>query len=287
MQDLLQPILNAVLLGGLYGVIAIGLSTIVGIVKVINFAHGDLMVLSSYMSLVLALWLGANPFLTFFAVIPVMYLVGFFIQGYLINRVLGKDLEPPLIVTFGLSIILQNLFLLIFTPDARTLTTDLNIKKISLATHLYIPANYLFDFLVGIGVIACLYFFFQKTYLGRAIRAASDDESAAQLMGVNTKRIYAHAMGISMMTAAVAGILVGMTFTFYPHTGSQFMFVAFGVAIIGGMGSMKGTLLAGIILAMGQLLGTHFFGPGYQIFAGHILLLIVLLVRPEGIFGRL
>jgi len=287
MEDLLQPILNGFLLGGLYGVIAIGLSTIVGIVKVINFAHGDLMILASYLSLVLALWLGANPILTLLAVIPLMYLLGFFIQGFLINRVLGKDLEPPLIVTFGLSIILQNLFLLIFTPDARTLMTDLNIKKISLTRHLFIPANYLLDFLIGVGVITCLYFFFQKTDLGRAIRAASDDEGAAQLMGVNTKRIYAHAMGISMMTAAVAGVLVGMTFTFYPHTGSQFMFVAFGVAIIGGLGSMKGTLAAGIVLAMGQLLGAHFLGPGYQIFIGHLLLLIVLLVRPEGIFGRL
>ncbi|MBU2497879.1 MAG: branched-chain amino acid ABC transporter permease [Proteobacteria bacterium] len=285
MVDLLQPILNGILLGGLYAVIAIGLSTIMGIVKIMNFAHGDLMILGSYLSLVLVSWLGANPFLTLLAVIPMMYIVGFSIQSFLLNRVLGKGLDPPLIAAFGLSIILQNSLLLIFTPDARTLMTALNVMKIPLTDYLNIPANYLLDFLIGIGVIFCLYYFFQNSYLGRAIRAASDDEGAAQLMGINTKNIYAKAMGIAMMTAGIAGVLVGMTFTFYPHTGSQFLFIAFGVAIIGGLGSMKGTLAAGIILAVSQLVGAHFLGPGYQMVSGHVVLLIVLLVKPQGIFG--
>ena len=121
--------------------------------------------------------------------------------------------------------------------------------------------------------------------MGRAIRAASDDEVAAQLMGVNTRNIYAKAMGIAMMTAGVAGVLVGMTFTFYPHTGPQYLIIAFGVVVIGGLGSMKGTLLGGLILALAQLLGAQFFGPGYQLFCGYVVLLIVLAVRPQGIFG--
>ncbi len=285
MHDLMQPIMNGILLGGLYATIAIGLSTIMGIVKVMNFAHGDLMILSSYLSLVFVSWLGVNPFLSLLAVIPLMYFIGFFIQGFLLNRVLGKELEPPLIIAFGLSIILQNALLLIFTPDARTLMTRMNIMKISLTDYLYIPVNYLFNFLIGTVVIFSLYYFFQNTYLGRAIRAASDDEGAAQLMGINTKNIFAKAMGIAMMTAGIAGLLVGMTFTFYPHTGSQFLFVAFGVAIIGGLGSMKGTFVAGIVLAVAQLLGAHFLGPGYQMVSGHIVLLIVLLVRPQGLFA--
>jgi branched-chain amino acid transport system permease protein len=285
MEDILQPILNGILLGGLYAVIAIGLSTIMGIVKIMNFAHGDLMILSSYLCLILVSWLGINPFLTLLAVVPAMYFLGFFMQSLLINRVLGKELEPPLVVALGLSIILQNLLLLAFTPDARTLMTDLSIKKIDLPQDLYIPVNYLLDFLIGTGIIFSLYYFFKKTYLGRAIRAASDDESVAQLMGINTKTIYAKAMGIAMVTAAFAGLLVGMTFTFYPHTGSQFLFVAFGVAIIGGLGSMKGTLVAGVVLAVAQLLGAHFLGPGYQMVSGHAVLLIVLLLRPQGIFG--
>ena len=285
MEDILQPILNGILLGGLYAVIAIGLTTILGIVKVMNFAHGDLMILGSYLGLVFISWLGVNPFYSLIAVIPAMYIIGYYVQAFVINRVLGDELEPPLIVAFGLSIILQNVLLLTFTPDARTLMTDLSIKKIELTSYLHIPVNYFLDFLIGIAVIIFLYFFFQRTYLGRAIRAASDNESVARLMGINTKTIYAKAMGIAMMTAAVAGVLVGMTFTFYPHTGSQFLFIAFGVAIIGGLGSMKGTLAAGVILAVAQLLGAHFFGPGYQMVSGHAVLLVVLLVRPQGIFG--
>ena len=285
MEDILQPIVNGILLGGLYAIIAIGLSTIMGIVKVMNFAHGDLMILSSYLSLVFITRLGVNPFLTFFGVIPLAYGIGYFYQRSLLNRVLGKEMDPPLIVAFGVSIILQNLLLLVFTPDAQTLMTGLGLKTIHITDDLKIPVNYLLDFLIGLVVIFFLYLFFQKSYLGRAIRAASDDEIAAKLMGVNTKNVYAHAMGISIMTAGIAGVLVGMTFTFYPHTGSQYLFIAFGVAIIAGLGSMKGTFVAGIILAVAQLFGGHFLGPGYQMISGHMVLLIVLLVKPKGIFG--
>jgi branched-chain amino acid transport system permease protein len=285
MEEILQPVLNGILLGGLYAVIAIGLSTIMGIVKIMNFAHGDLMILSSYLCLVFVTWLGVSPFWSFFVILPVMYCVGYFYQQALLNRVLGKATHPPLIVAFGVSIMVQNILLVVFTPDARTLMTALGMKTIPVAPHLRIPVNYLLDFLISLVVIFFLYFFFQKSYLGRAIRAAADDEIAAKLMGVNTRRIYAHAMGISILTAAIAGILVGMTFTFYPHTGSQYLFIAFGVAIIAGLGSMKGTFVAGIILAVAQLFGGHFFGPGYQMVSGHIVLLIILLVKPKGIFG--
>jgi len=285
MESLAQPILNGILLGGLYAVIAIGLSTMFGIVKIVNLAHGDLMILGSYMSLVLISFFGVNPFWTFLVVVPAMYFIGFSIQSFLLNRVLGKEMTAPLLVAFGLSIILQNLLLLIFTPDARALDTGLVLMTIPITHYLNIPIIYLVDFLLGLIVILCLWYFFERTYVGRAIRAASDDEVAARLMGVNTKRIYAIAMGISMMTAAVAGVLVGMTFTFYANTGPQYLIIAFGVVVIGGLGSMKGTFVGGLILAMAQLLGGHFFGDGYQLLSGYVVLLIVLAVRPQGIFG--
>jgi branched-chain amino acid transport system permease protein len=285
MEAYLQPICNGILLGGLYAVIAIGMSTMFGIVKLVNLAHGDLMVLSSFLALVLVSSLGISPLWCFIVVIPVMYFVGYFVQGYLLNRVLGKGMEPPLLVAFGLSIIFQNLLLMIFTPDARSLQTSLAVKTIPISEFLSIPLIYLVDFLVALVVIGALYFFFQKSFMGRAIRAASDDEVGARLMGVDTKNIYAKAMGISMMTAGVAGILVGMTFTFYPHTGPQYLIVAFGVVVIGGLGSIKGTLVGGLILALAQLLGAQIFGPGYQLFCGYVVLLIVLAVRPQGIFG--
>jgi len=286
-ENLLQPILNGILLGGLYAIIALGMSTMFGIVKLVNLAHGDLMILSSYLSLVLVSWLGVSPILTLIVVAPIMFFVGFFIQGFLLNRVLGKEMEPPLLVAFGLSIILQNFLLLIFTPDARSLMTGLAIKTISLGGSLNLPVIYFVDFMIGVAVIFGLQAFFKFTYLGRAIRAASDDEIGARLMGINTKNIYAYAMGIAMVTAAVAGVLVGMTFTFYPHTGPQYLIIAFGVIIIGGVGSMKGTLAGGVILGVAQLLGAHFTGPGYQLLIGYVVFLIVLGIRPQGIFGKI
>jgi branched-chain amino acid transport system permease protein len=286
MEAYAQPILNGILLGGLYAVIAVGMSTMFGIVKLVNLAHGDLMILASFLALTTMTWLGVNPFWSLVAVVPAMYVVGFFVQGVLLNRVLGRGMEPPLLVAFGVSIIVQNLLLMIYTPDARSLKTGLSVKTIPMNDYVNIPVMYLVDFLIALAVIGILYFIFQRTYMGRAIRAASDDEVAARLMGVNTKNIYAKAMGIAMMTAAVAGVLLGMTFTFYPHTGPQYLIIAFGVVVIGGLGSMKGTLAGGLILAVAQLMGAQIFGPGFQLFCGYVVLLIVLAVRPQGIFGR-
>jgi len=285
MEAYAQPIVNGILLGGLYAVVAIGMSTMFGIVKLVNLAHGDLMILASFLSMTLVTWLGINPLVSLIVVIPVMYFVGFFVQGYLLNRVLGKEMEPPLLVAFGLSIILQNLLLLIYTPDAQSLESGLAMMTIPVSSFLSIPVIYLVDFIIGLAVIAILYYFFQRTYMGRAIRAASDDETAAQLMGIDTRNIYARAMGIAMMTAGVAGVLVGMTFTFYPYTGAQYLIIAFGVVVIGGLGSMKGCIVGGLILALAQLIGAQIFGPGYQLFCGYVVLLIVLAVRPQGIFG--
>lgn len=283
---MIQTIVNGILLGGLYAVIGIGMSMIFGIMRLTNLAHGDLMVLASYLSFVVITGLGVHPLITLLLVIPMMFLVGFLVQNTLLNRVLGKGMEPPLLVTFGLSIILQNALLLVFTPDARTLTSSLSTQNIVISESLNIPVIYLVDFIAGVVVILALNQFFQRTYLGRAIRAASDDEDAAKLMGINTKRIYGYAMGIAMVTAAVAGVLVGMTFTFYPHTGTQYLIIAFGVVVIGGLGSMNGTLLAGIILGLAQLLGAYFLGAGFQLLSGYIVLLAVLALRPQGIFAR-
>jgi branched-chain amino acid transport system permease protein len=287
MEGIQQPIINGLLLGGLYAVIAVGMSTIFGIVKLVNLAHGDLIIMSSFLSLALVTWLGVSPLVTLIIVVPSMFFVGFFIQGVLLNRVLGKEMEPPLLVTFGLSIMLQNVLLLIFTPDARSLLSNLAIKTIPIGKTVSLPVLSLVNFMTSVIVIFALYLFFRNTYLGRAIRAASDNEMCTRLMGVNTKRIYAYAMGIALMTAAIAGVLVGMSFTFYPHSGPQFLIISFGVIIIGGLGSMKGCFAGGLILALAQMLGAHFAGIGYQLLFGYGVLLVVLGIKPKGLFGKI
>jgi branched-chain amino acid transport system permease protein len=286
LTDLKGPIMNGLLLGGLYGIVGIGMSMIFGIVRVVNLAHGDLVILAAYLSFVTISIFNVSPLLTLVLVIPAMFLIGFIVQYYLVNRVLGKDMNPPLLVAFGLSIILQNILLLIFTPDARALVTDLSIATLPIGSFLNVPVVYLVDFIVSLVTIFLLSRFFSKTYLGKAIRAASDDEGAAELMGINAKKIYAWAMAIAGGTAAVAGVLVGMTFTFYPHTGPDYLIIAFGVVIIGGLGSLIGTFMGGLILGLAQILGAHFLGPGFQLISGYIILLAVLTFKPTGLFSK-
>lgn len=286
LSELKVPIVNGLLLGGLYGIIGIGMSLIFGIVRLINLAHGDLVILASYLSLVTMSLIHVDPLVTLIVVIPATFLLGFMIQYFLLNRTLGKGMNPPLLIAFGLSIILQNLLLLIFTPDARTLLSSLSVKTIPIGTIINLPTIYLVDFIASIITISLLNRFFNRTYLGKAIRAASDDDGAAQLMGINTKIIYAIAMAISAGTAAIAGVLVGMTFTFYPHTGPEYLIIAFGVVIVGGLGSLLGTFLGGLILGLAQILGAHFLGPGFQLLSGYLILLIVLTFKPTGLFAK-
>jgi branched-chain amino acid transport system permease protein len=204
LNELKVPITNGLLLGGLYGIIGIGMSMILGIVRLVNLAHGDLIILASYLSLVTMSFFPVSPLITLIIVIPVMCIIGFGIQYSLLNQVLGKGMNPPLLLAFGLSIILQNILLLIFTPDARTLLTSISVKTIPLGNFLNIPLVYFVDFIASLITIVLLSRFFNRTYVGKAIRAASDDEGAAQLMGINTKTIYAIAMGLATGTAAVA-----------------------------------------------------------------------------------
>jgi branched-chain amino acid transport system permease protein len=286
LSDLKGPIMNGILLGGLYGIVGIGMSMIFGIVRVVNLAHGDLVILASYLSFVTMSVFKVSPLLTLVLVIPAMFLIGFIVQYYLVNRVLGKDMNPPLLVAFGLSIILQNLLLLIFTPDARALLTSISVATLPIGGFLNIPVVYLMDFMVSLITIFLLSRFLSRTYLGKAIRAASDDEGAAELMGINTKNIYAWAMALAGGTAAVAGVLVGMTFTFYPHTGPEYLIIAFGVVIVGGLGSLLGTFIGGLILGLAQILGAHFLGPGFQLISGYIILLLVLTFKPTGLFSK-
>lgn len=285
-MDLIQPLINGILLGIIYAVVGVGLSMIFGIMRLVNLAHGDLMILASYLTLVLVAALGISPYLALVMVIPAMFTVGFLLQKFILNRVLDKGMEPPLIVAFGVSIILQNALLTLFSPDARSLETSLAVKSIHISQSCALPVIYLVGCLMGLVVIGGILLFFRYNYLGLAIRAASDDAEAAQFMGVDTQRIFAYAMGLAMLTASVAGVVVGSTFTFFPDTGPQYLIIAFGVVIIGGVSSLAGTLVGGVILGLAQVLGAHFLGPGYQLLSGYLILLTVLTIRPQGIFGK-
>jgi branched-chain amino acid transport system permease protein len=286
MLTYLEAIISGILLGGLYGIVGVGLSMVFGIMRQVNLAHGEFMILSSYFSLLFLQVIGLHPLLTLFLVLPLMFAIGYLLQTFLFNRVMQKAMEPFLIISFGLSIILQNILLLAFTPDARSLKTELAIKSINLFDLFRIPLIQVINFTAGLLVLLLLYQFMKRTYLGWAIHAASEDLSGAKLMGINPRRVYSLAMGIAALTAGISGVLVGMTFTFYPHSGTQYLIIAFGVVIIGGLGSLPGTFLGGIILGISQLLGGRLIGPGFQLLSGYLILVIVLTIRPYGILGR-
>ena len=285
LTDLARPIMMGVLLGGLYALIALGLSLVFGVVKIINVAHGDLVVSGSYIAFAAMTYLGMDPIVSLVFGIPVLFAVGFLIQRYLLNKAFAISMEAPLIIAFGISLILQNTNQMMFSPMSRGLTAPYAISSFSIGGF-YIPLVYLLDLIIGIIAMFALREFLKRTYLGKSITAASQDARAAQLMGINTTRTYAWAFAIAMAFAAIAGVFLGLTFPFTPMSGVQFLIIAFGVCVLGGLGNMMGTLIGGIILGLAQTLGGHFFGVAAQMLVAYVIVLIVLAVRPQGIFGR-
>jgi branched-chain amino acid transport system permease protein len=285
LSDLATPLVMGILLGGLYAVIALGLSLVFGVIKEINIAHGDLVILGSYFGYVAMTVFGIDPILSLVAGMPILFGIGFVIQKYLLNRAFKISMDATLIIAFGLSLILQNTYQLIWTPMARGLTTSYALESFS-AGPVHIPLVYLLDFLAAIVVMVFIHFFLKKTYLGRAIRAAAQDRKTAQLMGINTDRVYAYTFAISMALAAVAGIFLGLTFSFTPISGMSFLIIALGVVVLGGLGSIVGTFVGGIAFGLAQTLGGYFFGVAAQMLVAYVMVLVVLAVIPRGIFGR-
>jgi len=282
----LNIILQGVLIGGLYAMFAAGLSLIFGVMRLVNIAHGDLIVLAAYVSLMATQAFGLDPLTSLLLVVPAMALIGYALQRSLLNHTLGDDLLPPLLVTFGLSIIIQNGLLELFTADSRKLQAGaIETQTFELAQNLWVGALPLIQFFVAVGVIAGLQQLFYRTALGRALRATSDDQAVAQLMGLDTRHIFATAMALSLAVVAIAGVFLAVRANFDPAIGPARLIFGFEAVIIGGLGSMWGTLLGGIILGVSQAIGAQ-IDPGWQLLAGHIVFLAVLAVRPQGLFPK-
>lgn len=285
LAELFTPIVMGVLLGGLYALIALGLSLVFGVMKLINVAHGDLVLFGSYFAYAAMTLLGIDPILSLVMSMPVLFAIGFVIQKYLMRRAFGISMEAPLLIAFGISLILQNVQQIIWSPMARGLTTPYALESFSIGPFRF-PLSYLLDFIAALVVTLSLREFLRRTYLGKAINAASQDKRTALLMGINTGRVYAFAFAIAMATAAISGVFLGLTFPFTPTSGISFLILAFGVVIIGGLGSMLGTFIGGMILGLAQTLGGYFASATAQMLILYIIVLVVLAMRPQGLFGR-
>jgi branched-chain amino acid transport system permease protein len=284
-DGLATPIVMGILLGGLYAVVALGLSLVFGVVREINIAHGDFVILGSYFGYAAMTVFGIDPILSLLIGMPVLFGIGFAIQKYLLNRAFKISMDAVLIIAFGLSIILENIFLKVWTPMSRGLTTPYALKSLSLG-FVRLPLVYLLDFLAAIVVMVLLHEFLKRTYLGMAIRAAAQDRKAAHLMGINTDRVYAFTFAISMAIAAIGGVFLGLTFPFTPVSGMPFLIIALGVVVLGGLGSITGTFVGGIVFGLAQTVGGHFFGLAAQMLVAYTMVLVVLALIPRGIFGR-
>lgn len=282
----LNALVQGVLLGGLYALFAAGLSLIFGVMRLVNIAHGDLIVLAAYLGLSTTVLLGVHPLLAMLIVIPLMALIGYVLQRGVLNQTLGNDLLPPLLVTFGLSVIIQNALLESYSADPQKLNAgSLETASVQIG-GLSVGILPLLTFAIAVVVIGGLHFMFYHTALGRAFRAVSDNQDVAQLMGLNKRHVFGIAMALSLAITAIAGILLGVRTNFDPSIGSARLIFGFEAVIIGGLGNLWGTLVGGVVLGVAQTLGAQ-INPGWQLLAGHLTFLLVLAIRPRGLFPRM
>lgn len=281
----LNALVTGALLGGLLAVTALGLSLVFGVMRLINLAHGELLVLGAYLAFEVTRHLGLDPLLSMVLVAPVMFLVALPVFRLLLVPVLDRGPEPAMLTTFGLSIIAQSLFILVFTGDSRSLSASYVTASWSVL-GLNLPVMYLIAFAIGIALCGLLDQVVRRTAFGRDLRAASEDTAAAAALGVNIRRTHLIVFGISAACAGIGGVLVGTTFSFTPTTGLTYLLTGFAVVVLGGLGSVRGTLLGAVGLGIVESLGGAFFGDGYRDIVGFVVFLVVLVLRPQGLFGR-
>jgi branched-chain amino acid transport system permease protein len=280
-------VLQGILLGGLYALFAVGLALVFGVMRLVNLAHGDLGILAAFIAL--ALVQSAHLPLVWASILAIvlMFGIGYVLQRGLLNFTLGTDDTRPIVVTFGLSIIIQNGLLVAFSADSRGLDAGhIENASIRISNQIAIGWYPLLVFILAVVIIAAVQVLLNQTKLGRAFRATSDDREAAELMGINNRHIYSLAMAVALVTVAIGGIALAIRTTFDPSTGPFNLIFAFEAVIMGGMGSLWGTLLGGVVLGVAQVVGAQALGVGWGILCGHAVFLFVLALRPSGFFAR-
>jgi branched-chain amino acid transport system permease protein len=281
----METLVQGVLLGGLYGLFALGLSLMFGVMRLTNTAHGDFIILGSFATLS-TVSMGLTPVQSVFVTLPIAWLMGYALQRYVLNGTLGKDPLPSLVVTFGLSIVTQNFLLELFSADPRSIETEgFNTLGWAVTDTLSIGVLPVLILALALAATIFLQWLFKHTSIGRSFRAVSDDPEIAELMGLNSKNVYALATGLAFVLMSISGSLQGMRTTVSPSDGPMLLLFAFEAVIIGGMGSFWGTLAGAMILGIAQQLGFR-WDPGWGIWCGHMIFLLILIVRPQGLFPK-
>jgi branched-chain amino acid transport system permease protein len=285
-MEWLNAVVQGILLGGFYALLATGLSLVFGVMRLVNLAQGDLTILAAFLSLTLIEATGVGPLVSLVVVVPLMMVGGYVLQRGLLNRTLDGGVMPPILVTFGLAVILQNVLLGLYSADSQGIDAGtIEGASIPITPNLSVGVLPLMTLILAIVIIVGLQTLLGHSQLGRSLRATADDHDAARLTGIDVRHVYGVATAIAMGTVAVAGVLLGIRTTFGPMDGPVRLIFAFEAVVIGGLGSLWGTLVGGIILGVSQTVGNQ-INPAYQVLAGHIVFLIVLAFRPAGLFSR-
>jgi branched-chain amino acid transport system permease protein len=280
-----QSILSGTLIGGVYVLAGIGLSIIFGVMKIINFAHGDLLMLGMYVTWIVFVRLGLDPYVSLVITIPTLFLWGTVLESTIINRVLDDLPQNQILLTIGLGLMMRNAVMLIFTSDYRILTTRYSSSSMRLL-GLSVSKPLLFSFVVTAFIITFLFWFLTKTDTGQAIRATSQDRDAARLMGINVKKMSALAFGIGSALAGAAGSLVAPIYYIFPDVGESFTLKAFVIVVLGGMGSTIGAMLGGLIVGITESLAAAYVSSGLKELVVFVIFLAILLLKPAGLLGK-
>lgn len=284
MNTVLQLIVNGILAGGIYAVIAMGLTLIFGVMNVVNFAHGEILMISMYATFWLNLATGMDPYLSIIIIFPLLFLIGGIIQRILIHPVLNAPHETQIFITLGLLIVLQNLALLLWSPNYRVVRVEYALKVLRLG-EINVPLGSLIAFVVALLLTLGLFLFLKKTFIGKAIRAISQDMKSASLMGVNVRRLYVIAFGIGCSCVGVAGAAMVPIYPTYPTVGLAFVLITFVVVVLGGLGSLTGALIGGVIIGIVEAFSAYYLSQSLSGVILFLLFIVILIFKPKGIMG--
>ncbi len=284
LETLAQAVINGLLIGGIYALVSIGVTLIFGVVKIVNFAQGEFVMIGMYLSFFLATQVGIDPVLSLVVTMPALFVVGVLIQHFLIRRVLGQNDMPQIFLTFALSLLIVNLSLMLFTANYRTVHTWYSDEALHF-NGLYIPLAKLFAFGLAMVLSAALWVFLHATDLGKAMRAAAQNREVAMLMGINPNRVFCVALGVALALAGAAGSLLMPFYPAYPLVGQVFVLMAFVAVVLGTLGNIPGALVASLMMGVAESLGIQFIGADSGLIVVFLMLLLTLAVRPSGLAG--
>ena len=281
--DVLQVVISGLLIGGVYAAIAIGLNIIFGVMGVINMAHGEFLMIGSYITYWVFILYGMNPYLSPIVVVPIVAVVGLVIYLTCVGPLMGKGHLPSLLSTFGVSIVLINIARILWTSEFRGIL----VRSIPFSCGgITIPSTTLFAFIAAIAMTGALRIFLDKTMIGKAIRATAQEMEGAMLVGINSNKIYALTFMLGCAVAGFGGVLISLLYPIYPEMGGSYTMISFLIVIMGGLGSLSGALVGGFILGLIQSFSSHFIGVAWESFIAFVFIIIILLLRPKGIIGR-